>query len=72
MTNAELIFIAIVGVFLVLIASQAKHHPQVATPMADGPKLPINQYTNGVADGNTNNVSSRVNFLQQPVGNNYS
>ncbi len=34
--------------------------------------LPINQYTNGVANGNTNDVLTRKNFRQQPVGLNLS
>ncbi len=30
--------------------------------------LPVNLNTNGVANGNTNDVASRINFRQQPVG----
>lgn len=72
MTNRDMIFIAVIAVFLVFIVSQMQHAPAVLVGAHSGPKLPINQYTNGVANGNTNDVATRVNFLQQPVGNNYS
>jgi DMSO reductase anchor subunit len=71
MTNSELIMVGILGVFLVFIFSMMYHNPTVTTYNTPAP-LPINLYTNGVANGNTNDVANRVNFLQQPVGNNYS
>jgi hypothetical protein len=70
MSNKDFIAIVVLGVFLVVIFSFAKNMPSVSVVRRDAP-LPINLYTNGVANGNTNDVMSRTNFRQQPVGNNY-
>lgn len=70
-TNQDLIGIAIIIGFVLIIGSIMKYHPAIG--IADRPApLPINQYTNGTLDGNTNNVDTRRNFRQQPVGGNYS
>lgn len=67
MSNADFVGLAILGVFLVIIISMAKNKPSVQVANRPAP-LPVNKYTNGVADGNTNNVNNYVNFRQQPVG----
>lgn len=71
MSNSDLIMVGILGVFLVFILSMMYHNPSKTIANTPAP-LPINLYTNGVANGNTNDVANRTNFLQQPVGNNYS
>jgi hypothetical protein len=71
MTNKDFIGLAVVAVFLVVIFSFMKNKPAVVVGR-DAP-LPTNLYTNGArSNAQSNNVASRVNFHQQPVGNNYS
>jgi hypothetical protein len=67
MRNADFIGLTVLLVFLVVIISTAKNKPSVQVANRPSP-LPVNQYTNGVANGNTNDVESRKNFRQQPVG----
>ncbi len=70
MTNKDLCFMAIIAGLLIIAWAWAERHP--ARFLSTGPALPINLKTNGVADGNTNNVANRVNFQQQPYGSSSS
>ncbi len=66
MSNKMLIVLAIViFVAIWLYNDYAKNFTAIKDTK---PPLPINQYTNGVANGNTNDVITRRNFRQQPVG----
>lgn len=55
----------LLGIGLVWIISNMLKYPAVTDRK---PPLPINLKTNGVANGNTNDVLNRVNFQQQPYG----
>lgn len=63
-------FLIILGIMLVLFYNTMQNTNTVIKDRK--PRLFVNLKTNGVLNGNTNDVTSRKNFQMQPLGNNYS
>lgn len=72
MKNFDLMCIAVIVLLIGLAIYWSNKHPAAAIRDTVSP-LPSGLYTNGTPrGGNSNEVLQRVNFQQQPVGNNFS
>lgn len=72
MKNFDLVCLGIIAAILAVMVYWSNRHPAAAIRNTVSP-LPSGLYTNGTPrGGNSNDVKDRVNFRQQPVGNNFS
>lgn len=71
MKNIDLICIGVIGLVLLLMWRFAQLHPAMIRNRPS--PLPSGLYTNGALSiAESNNIKDRINFQQQPVGNNFS
>lgn len=66
MKNKDMVFLFCIAIILGIMYAISRAFPANTIQNTMPPK-PINLYTNGVANGNTNDVANRVNFGLQPT-----